>query len=68
MQDANTCSPPLEHTLIDGIVKSACRYTSDTAAPHVNGEVHAEPDTFALTVYGAPWRRKDGKGRYTSPL
>jgi hypothetical protein len=54
--------------LIDGIVKSACRYTSGTAAPHVNGEVHAELDTFALAVYGAPWRRKVRKGRYTSPL
>jgi Primase C terminal 1 (PriCT-1) len=40
--NANRCSPPLEHTEIYGIAKSACRYAPDTASPHVNGEVHAE--------------------------
>jgi hypothetical protein len=59
--NANRCSPPLEHTEIDGIVKSACRYAPGTAASHVNGEVQAELDTFALAVYGAPWCGKAGK-------
>jgi hypothetical protein len=59
--NANRCSPPLEQTEIDSILKSTCRYAPDTAAPHVNGEVHAELDTFALAVYGAEWRGKAGK-------
>jgi primase-like protein len=59
--NANRCSPPLEHTEIDGIVKSACRYAPGTASPHVNGEVHAELDTFAVAVYDAEWRGKAGK-------
>jgi hypothetical protein len=59
--NANRCSPQLEHTEIDGIVKSACRYAPGTAAPHVNREVHAELDTFALAVYGAEWRGKASK-------
>jgi hypothetical protein len=29
--------------------------------PNVNGEVHVELDTFALAVYGAPWRGKAGR-------
>jgi Primase C terminal 1 (PriCT-1) len=61
--NAKRCSPPLEHTETVGIVKSACRYAPSRAAPYVNGEVHAELDTFAPAVYGAPWRGKDGKGR-----
>jgi hypothetical protein len=59
--NANRCSPPVEHTEIDGIVKSACSYAPGTASPHVNGEVHAEPDTFAVAVYGAECRGKAGK-------
>jgi hypothetical protein len=59
--NANRCSPPLEQTEMDSILKSTCRYAPDTAAPHVNGEVHAELDTFALAVYGAEWRGKAGK-------
>lgn len=42
-------------------MKSACRYAPGTASPHVNGEVHAELDTFAVAVYGADWRGKAGK-------
>jgi hypothetical protein len=42
-------------------LKSACRYASGTAAPHVNGEVHAELDTFAVAVCGAEWRGNAGK-------
>ena len=59
--NANRCSPQLEHTEIDGIVKRACRYALGAAASHVNGEVHAELDTFALAVFGAEWRGKAGK-------
>jgi Primase C terminal 1 (PriCT-1) len=59
--NANRCPPPLEHTEIDGIVKSVCRYATGTAGPHVNREIHAELDTFALAVYGAKWRGKAGK-------
>jgi hypothetical protein len=46
---------------IDSILKSTCRYAPGSAAPPVNGEVHAELDIFALAVYGAEWRVKAGK-------
>ena len=61
-------SPPLERTEIDGIVKCACRYTSGIASPHVNGEVHAELDIFALAVYGARGAGKTEREGHTSPL
>jgi hypothetical protein len=46
---------------VDSILKSTCRYAPGTAAPQVNGEVHADLDTFALAVYGAEWRGKAGQ-------
>jgi hypothetical protein len=59
--NANRCSPPLEHDEIAKIAFNVCgRYAPGTAAPHVNGEVHAELDTYALAVYGAEWRGKAG--------
>jgi hypothetical protein len=35
--------------------------TPGTGSRLPHGEVHAELDTFALTVYGAEWRGKAGK-------
>ena len=57
------CKPPLEHSEVEGIAKSACRYAPGTAklTPHVSDEVHEMLDDFTMAVYGAEWRGKAGK-------